>query len=232
MKNPKTLEATFATVDFDENLLTFRLPEWVICRHKWRAGKAWIDASEIMLEIDGQLKLKPQEDGISVDYDLMDQQLKSLGDAITFLHADASPKTLDQIDGVINVEHLEGLYELCCGIYEQKPFPERKDSSLMKQCEQAMPQKRLRVPEADLQLALDTLVEAGDVGAVQSQLEGLLQCAPDDDTKQLRDLVAEFVADIEAAYPPGTSAEPDLNDDWLDLGATYRKAKAVLGPTK
>ena len=112
MKNPKTLEATFATVDFDENLLTFRLPEWVICRHKWRAGTAWIDASEIMLEMQDHAELERKK-GITA--------------------------------------------------------------------------------------------------------EGVL---------------AEFVADIEAAYPPGTSAEPDLNDDWPDLGATYRKAKAVLGPTK
>ncbi|HUV65387.1 MAG TPA: hypothetical protein VMW24_15935 [Sedimentisphaerales bacterium] len=102
------LEAEFATVDFETNLLAFRVSQEIIESHRWRAGKVQIDATEIMLPM-------AEEDGIS--------------------------ETAESV-------------------------------------------------------------------------------------------LAEFVADIEASYPPGTSAEPDLADDWVDLAATYRKAKAVLGPTK
>jgi len=44
---------------------------------------------------------------------------------------------------------------------------------------------------------------------------------------EMQEVLQEFVADIEAAYPPGTSAAADLAKEWPDLGATYRKAKAV-----
>jgi len=62
--------------------------------------------------------------GIHVDYALLDKQLKTLGDAITFLNEDASPEGLDRIEGAISVEHLEGLYWMCCVIYEKRPFSE------------------------------------------------------------------------------------------------------------
>ena len=121
------LEAEFATVDFETNLLVFRVPQVIIESHRWRAGKVQIDATEIMLPL-AEGAEPEKDDGIRVAYDLLDQQLKTLGDAIAFLDQDASPKALDRIDGVISVEHLEGLHEMCCAIYEKRPFPERKDS--------------------------------------------------------------------------------------------------------
>lgn len=50
---------------------------------------------------------------------------------------------------------------------------------------------------------------------------------PIDYAGELRDVVAEFVADIEAAYPEEGSRDP-LNDDWPDLMVTYRTARTLL----
>jgi hypothetical protein len=48
----------------------------------------------------------------------------------------------------------------------------------------------------------------------------------------LLEALEEFVRDIEAAYPPGTSAEPDLAGDWPDLVPTYAKARTALAKAK
>jgi len=99
-------KVTADTLAAREHELFWKVMNWLIAKAK--GGEFW-----------------PQSDsGIHVDYPLLDKQLKTLGDAITFLNEDASPEGLDRIEGAISVEHLEGLYWMCCVIYEKRPFSE------------------------------------------------------------------------------------------------------------
>ncbi len=65
---------------------------------------------------------------IAVDYDLLDQQIDALADAIAY-HDESTPlERVDQIQDTLDVEHLRGLCNLCCTILLERPFPETREA--------------------------------------------------------------------------------------------------------
>jgi len=68
-------------------------------------------------------------EGITVDYDLLDRQLKTMGQAIEFFRGKLSSRDQKRTEKVLqeHVADLEGLYELCCTIWEQRPLADCKD---------------------------------------------------------------------------------------------------------
>ena len=70
------IEATFATVDFETNLLAFHVPQAIIESHRWRAGTVQIDATEIMLPlVEGVV---PEKDDGTVGLPRKDESLRAL----------------------------------------------------------------------------------------------------------------------------------------------------------
>ena len=83
---------------------------------------------------------------VTVDYELLDRQLKTMGQAIEFLGLKLSPSDQKRTEKVLrqNVADLEGLYELCCAIWEQRTLPDcREDDGLFAE------QRRVNVPAQD-----------------------------------------------------------------------------------
>jgi len=68
------------------------------------------------------------DENVTIDYDLLDHQLKTMGLAIEFFGRELTPRDRARVEKVLrkNVEHLEGLYELCVALWERRPLTECK----------------------------------------------------------------------------------------------------------
>ena len=83
------------------------------------------------------------DEGVTVDYELLDRQLKTMGQAIEFLRGKLSSRDQKRTQENLRkrVADLEGLYELCCSIWEQRPLPDcKQDDGLFAE------QRRVNVP--------------------------------------------------------------------------------------
>jgi hypothetical protein len=85
------------------------------------------------VEVDGQTYEYP-EDGaavtptpITVDYDLLAEQISTLEDAIASLDADSPYQRVDRIQSPILIENLEALLALLEAIRSQRTFPQNKE---------------------------------------------------------------------------------------------------------
>ena len=82
-------------------------------------------------------------EGITVDYDLLDRQHKTMGQAIEFFRGKLSPRNQKRTQENLrkHVADLEGLYELLVAIWEQRPLAGcKEDDGLFAE------QRRVNVP--------------------------------------------------------------------------------------
>jgi hypothetical protein len=64
---------------------------------------------------------------LTVDYDLLAQEIDTLCNAMAALDEDSPYHRVDRIQEPIDIGHLEGIHGLLGAIFDRRPFPESKD---------------------------------------------------------------------------------------------------------